>query len=178
VVGSCVASRSPQHRQRQSEAMVREGGAPAEEDLILALEEFFSGPQFTTSVGDFMSANVGELEFKDLQAEQPLKNYDVFKRYTTLIELLLGEFLEERQLEVVAVYEACRKGRESGDAAASVCIDYLLACTEYEAFMELAYDHAQLAAYAPASSLTEMWDAEEEAGLHPDPDSSGVPPPA
>jgi hypothetical protein len=29
------------------------------------------------------------------------------------------------------------------------CIDYLLASTEYESFMQLAYDHAQLSQYQP-----------------------------
>eukprot|EP00193_Tetraselmis_chui_P001496 CAMPEP_0177762140 /NCGR_PEP_ID=MMETSP0491_2-20121128/6182_1 /TAXON_ID=63592 /ORGANISM="Tetraselmis chuii, Strain PLY429" /LENGTH=158 /DNA_ID=CAMNT_0019278167 /DNA_START=69 /DNA_END=545 /DNA_ORIENTATION=+ len=157
--------------------MVSEGAVAgvSSTDLVLALEDFFSGAEFTTAVGDFMSANVAELEFKDLDGEQPLKNYDLFKKYNSMIESLLGKFLEENKLEVGAVYEACKQGRESGDATANVCIDYLLACTEYESFMELAYDHQQLSSYVPASSLTEMWGAEEEAAAHPNEDSNGIP---
>ena len=60
------------------------------------------------------------------------------------------------------VYEACKKAHETGSANWLTCIDYLLASTEYESFMELSYDHYMMSAYDPDED--EEWDAPEEEG--------------
>ncbi len=36
-------------------------------------QEFFCSPKFTSAIGDFLSTNTSELEFKPIEEEQPLK---------------------------------------------------------------------------------------------------------
>lgn len=74
------------------------------------------------------------------------------------------------------VYDACVKANEKADEKANwlTCIDYLLASTEYESFMELAYDHYCMGAYEPGED--EEWDAEpagEEDEVEPVPLDQG-----
>jgi len=45
----------------------------ADSELLNKLEEFFSGPDFTSAIGEFMGNNVADLEFRDLSKEQPLR---------------------------------------------------------------------------------------------------------
>lgn len=64
-----------------------------------------------------------------------------------------------------AIFEACVKAQQAQDGSWLTCIDYLIASTEYESFMELAYDHFCMGAYEP-NDVT-AWDAgevDEEAG--------------
>lgn len=37
------------------------------------MQEFFCSPKFTSAIGDFLSTNTSELEFKPIDEEQPLK---------------------------------------------------------------------------------------------------------
>jgi len=93
------------------------------------------------------------------------RNHQLFTEYTKLVEGLLQNFLESQGVTAEDVYETCRRFQQSGDTSSMVCIDYLVASTEYESFMQLAYDHCQLCNYMPSVGLTEMWTAEEEAGV-------------
>eukprot|EP00955_Chlamydomonas_euryale_P048339 353939-Chlamydomonas_euryale.AAC.10 len=41
-----------------------------------------------------------------------------------------------------AIFAAAQRAQEdAAGSSALACLDYIVACTEYEAFMELAYDH-------------------------------------
>ncbi len=78
------------------------------------------------------------------------------------MERLLQDFIESKNLSIDQVYEACKHESESDTAGSLLCLDYLLASTEYDSFMQLAYDHVQIASYTPSGPLTEMWDPEDE----------------
>ena len=78
------------------------------------------------------------------------------------MERLLQEFIESKDLSIDQVFEACKHQSESATAGSLLCLDYLLASTEYDSFMQLAYDHVQIASYNPSGPLTEMWDPEVE----------------
>mmetsp|Transcript_28815 Transcript_28815/g.81185 ORF Transcript_28815/g.81185 Transcript_28815/m.81185 type:complete len:165 (+) Transcript_28815:69-563(+) len=136
----------------------------SDEELMTRLEEFFSGPEFTSAVGDFMSDNVPQLEFVDLTLEQPLKNHGIFTKYNEMVEILLADFLASQSTSAEEVYAACKRLQESGQTTAMVCLDYLLASTEYREFMQLAYDHSMLCSYNPDAVATQMWAPEEEQG--------------
>lgn len=91
-----------------------------------------------------------------------LRNHDIFTKYTKLVENLLESFLSSRGIEISSIFEACKRQQEGGHADGMMCLDYLLASTEYDSFMQLAYDHCQLCDYVPAGPLTEMWSADAE----------------
>ena len=42
-------------------------------EFLSKLEDFFSSPQFTSSVGSFLAEYTRQLEYKSLEEEQPLK---------------------------------------------------------------------------------------------------------
>lgn len=129
-------------------------------EMLQKIEEFFCSPKFTSAIGDFLSTNTSELEFKPIDEEQPLKNFDIFKQYTTLIEQQLEEFIRSEGLTVKSVCEACASAQETHSHMAA--IDYLVASTEYESFMQLAYDHFSMGQYEPEEG--EEWAPEPEDG--------------
>lgn len=110
------------------------------EGLISRVEEFFCSPSFTTSVGDFLSSKAGDIEFKDLEEEQPHINFATFQEYQQMVERNLQSFLASEGISQKAVVDACLEAQNSGSGYLT-CIDYILACTEYEEFMQLAYDY-------------------------------------
>ncbi|KAG2449073.1 hypothetical protein HYH02_005822 [Chlamydomonas schloesseri] len=130
-------------------------------EMLEKLEEFFCSPKFTCAIGDFMSENAEKLEFVPLDGEQPLQNFDIFKNYTSMVEQQLEEFIQAEGLSVKAICDACAAAQNNENHMHIAAIDYLVASTEYESFMQLAYDHACMAAYEP-NELT-AWDPEEEA---------------
>eukprot|EP00798_Chlamydomonas_sp_ICE-L_P013406 gene13408-19257_t len=111
---------------------------------IVAYADFFGSPGFTSALGEFLGKYSCELEYKDFAEDQPLKNHDIYQKYTDLVEQGLQKFMLDGGLKQEAVIEACQKAQESGDRTWLTCIDYLLASTEYESFMELAYDHYEM----------------------------------
>jgi hypothetical protein len=42
-------------------------------EVLSQLEMFFCSPTFTTALGDFFNKHVGDLDFRPLEEEQPLK---------------------------------------------------------------------------------------------------------
>uniref|UniRef100_A0A7S0WVR0 Cilia- and flagella-associated protein 36 n=1 Tax=Chlamydomonas leiostraca TaxID=1034604 RepID=A0A7S0WVR0_9CHLO len=127
--------------------MPAEGEKKSMEEFMDALEDFFCSPKFTTALGEFLSQHGDELEFVPPEETQPLKNHDIFMRYQDLVEQQLTSFLGERGLRAQEVFEACASAQAAGDAGFRTCVDYLLACTEYESFMQLAADHVHLREY-------------------------------
>lgn len=59
-----------------------------------------------------------------------------------MVEQKLEKFMEEEGLSPDSIFAACEKATASGEARWLTCLDYLNACTEYNAFIDLAFDHA------------------------------------
>lgn len=118
---------------------------------MMQLEAFFCSAQFTSNIGDFMARRGPDLEFKPLEEEQPLRNHDIYKEYTHLVERQLQSFITEQGVSPQAVYEACAKAQADAQGSSwMTCLDYLVACTEYEEFMQLAFDHCSVSTYEPS----------------------------
>ncbi|KAJ9530685.1 hypothetical protein QJQ45_014837 [Haematococcus lacustris] len=115
------------------------------DDLVEALETFFCSPGFTSAVGTYMSENASNLSFVATDETQPIENYNLFLKYQSLIEEHLSIFLE--------VYEVCQAAQGSQVADSLACLDYLVAASEYEAFMELARDHYEMALYDAGTDM-------------------------
>ena len=62
---------------------------------------------------------------------QQLRWHELYLQYTALIEGQLETFLKEEGVPVAAMLSAAT----SDDSGAYTCIDYLVACTEYGAFL-------------------------------------------
>ena len=75
-----------------------------------------------------------------------LRWHELYLQYTALIEGQLEAFLKEEGVPVAALLAAA-SGEASG---AYTCIDYLVASTEYEAFLQLMGDFCAMSS----------WDAE------------------
>ncbi|KXZ44085.1 hypothetical protein GPECTOR_74g699 [Gonium pectorale] len=71
-----------------------------------------------------------------------LLNFDIFKEYTQMVERQLEEFIRAEGLTVKDVCAACAAAQDSESHLHLASIDYLVASSEYESFMQLAYDHA------------------------------------
>ncbi|GFR39877.1 hypothetical protein Agub_g379 [Astrephomene gubernaculifera] len=135
----------------------------AQTELLEKLEDFFCSPKFTCAIGDFMSEQTPLVQFVPLDEEQPLQNFDIFKQYTQLVERQLEEFIQSEGLTVKDVCAACSAAQDDEAHLHFAAIDYLVASTEYESFMQLAYDHHCMAVYQP-DDLTE-WDPEAEGAV-------------
>ncbi|PNG99578.1 hypothetical protein TSOC_014640, partial [Tetrabaena socialis] len=123
--------------------------------------DFFCSPKFTCAIGDFMGERADTLDFVPLTEEQPLGNFEIFKQYTELVERQLEEFIRSEGLTVKDVCDACMAAQSSESHMHLAAIDYLVASTEYESFMQLAYDHACMKFYEPDEQTA--WDPEGEA---------------
>jgi hypothetical protein len=114
---------------------------PDETAAILSkLELFFGTPTFTSALGEFGQQHCGA--FRALLAEgaaegeHPLQWHSVYTAYTAMVESHLESFLAEhgvQQHELLAL-AAASKGQGYS------CFDYLIASTEFQAFLELMYD--------------------------------------
>jgi len=116
--------------------------------VVGRLEDFFGSPEFTSSVGAFLSAHAPAVVLPP--AEQPLSNHSIFMQYTELIEAQLEAFIAREDLTQEQVFHACKRVKEGGDMAWLSCVDYLLAATEYERFLQIASDFQSMQQWEPA----------------------------
>mmetsp|Transcript_28499 Transcript_28499/g.52454 ORF Transcript_28499/g.52454 Transcript_28499/m.52454 type:complete len:157 (+) Transcript_28499:46-516(+) len=121
-------------------------------EILLKLESFFSSPNFTSAISNFFGEESSKIEFVDPEGEQPFSNFDEFKKYTDLIEQQLESFIVSEHLTSKEVVEACIAAKGSNNASQFTCVDYLIASTEYETFMQLAYDYSTISNYVPDES--------------------------
>jgi len=85
------------------------------------------------------------VEVKD-DGEQPIENYLLYKKYIALIENNLEEFLKIEKIKVEKLIEACQRISEL-DENALYCLDYILACTEYQDFCDMMTQYRSLYNY-------------------------------
>ena len=74
---------------------------------------------------------------------QQLRWHELYLQYTALIEGQLETFLKEEGVPVAAMLSAAT----SDDSGAYTCIDYLVACTEYSAFLQLMGDFCAMSSW-------------------------------
>ena len=70
------------------------------------------------------------------------RNHDIFRQYTEMVEGQLQKFMEDEGLSPDDIYAACNSAMTSPEARSLTCLDYLMASTEYDSFIDLAFDHA------------------------------------
>ena len=75
---------------------------------------FFSSPSFTGRVGDFLERAAVEFSFFDLEAEQPLKHYELYEMYQSLVESSVEAFLQSEGVSSEHIFEELRKCQEDG----------------------------------------------------------------
>ena len=76
-------------------------------------------------------------------ATHPCRNHDIYRQYTELVEQQLEKFLADEGLRPEDVCKACERAMSApGESGHLTCLDYLNACTEYDSFIDLAFDHA------------------------------------
>eukprot|EP00620_Florenciella_sp_RCC1587_P000011 CAMPEP_0182595876 /NCGR_PEP_ID=MMETSP1324-20130603/83123_1 /TAXON_ID=236786 /ORGANISM="Florenciella sp., Strain RCC1587" /LENGTH=155 /DNA_ID=CAMNT_0024813509 /DNA_START=110 /DNA_END=574 /DNA_ORIENTATION=+ len=106
--------------------------------VIERLEDFFASPEFTGAIGDFLSKESTKFEVFDLSAEQPLEYYAVFNQYQSMIESAVEAFLQKEGITPKQLYDICETESASGNSYS--CLDYMVACTEYDDFLRLIAD--------------------------------------
>merc|ERR1711924_180583 len=116
------------------------------DDVLSLLEEFFSQPAFTTAVSDFAAQHATRLSVKSVSEEQPLDAHAMFQEYTTMIEQLVTDFLAEAGLTPAEFVQAV----QNADPRVNSCVDYLLASTEYPAFLQLMSDFSSMSQFDAA----------------------------
>ncbi|KAJ9456543.1 hypothetical protein DIPPA_22775 [Diplonema papillatum] len=110
------------------------------DELLAKVEDFFL-TSLSHKIGEFMNDEAQNVALLPLDQEQPLHNMEIFKRYQNLAEKLMEEFLSKEGIDAHAVADVCRRQEGEATAPSFACIEYLLAMTEYDAFMQLAADH-------------------------------------
>ena len=116
---------------------------PGVPDILMKLEEFFSSPNFTTAIGNFLGHETPNFTSGfDLSAEQPLAYYDVYHKYQKLVESTVDEFLGKEGVTSEALFTLIEKCQRSSAAGALTCLDYMIASTEYDHFLRLVADFA------------------------------------
>ncbi|EKX43051.1 hypothetical protein GUITHDRAFT_60444, partial [Guillardia theta CCMP2712] len=101
------------------------------------LEYFFSDPEFTDALRSFFEENQEKFQFVDVGMEQPISNYDLYLKYTKRIEDLLEDFLAKNQVTHEDIINICMEAEKLEGNASSYCLDYIIASTEYEAFIQV-----------------------------------------
>ena len=120
---------------------------PADDEafaLLEKLEDFFGGPDLTTAISDFAAAHGAEFHPLPEGAEHPLQWHSRYLEYCGMIERQLEGFLQQHGCTSERLYAACREGD-----ASHTCIEYLLASTEYLAFLQLMLRTYLSRAYLP-----------------------------
>eukprot|EP01007_Sphenomonas_quadrangularis_P001879 NODE_3000_length_509_cov_33.878261_g2597_i0.p1 GENE.NODE_3000_length_509_cov_33.878261_g2597_i0~~NODE_3000_length_509_cov_33.878261_g2597_i0.p1 ORF type:complete len:131 (+),score=6.95 NODE_3000_length_509_cov_33.878261_g2597_i0:31-423(+) len=108
-------------------------------ELLERLETFFSSPGLTTAVGEFMRDHIAVFSVIDPELEQPLEYHNIYQKYLSLMEQQLSSFLTTEGLVQEDLVKAITALRDS-DAGQSLCIDYLMACSDYLEFLRLVSD--------------------------------------
>jgi|LauGreSBDMM110SN_4_FD.fasta_scaffold182340_1 hypothetical protein len=98
------------------------------------------------------------------------RNHNIYRQYCAIVEQKLDKFMEEEGLSPDAIFAACEKAMASGEARWMTCLDYLTACTDYNAFIDLAFDHACMLGLGGDPDSDEAWDAGNDDEGVKDPD--------
>lgn len=121
-----------------------EGGDELVHSPVLdQMEAFFSEPSFTGAINDFASQHAPRITPLAEGDEHPLEYHAAFMQYTELIESKVSEFLAEHGYTENDIVVAAT----SAPFGVHTCIEYLLASTEYTAFLQLMADFNSMSEY-------------------------------
>mmetsp|Transcript_22908 Transcript_22908/g.29919 ORF Transcript_22908/g.29919 Transcript_22908/m.29919 type:complete len:180 (-) Transcript_22908:144-683(-) len=134
--------------------------------ILEKIELFFCSPDYTSAIGDFMDSKAHVFTVFDLEVEQPLEYYSIFKEYQSLVEEHFEAFIENEAISTDEIFDVCRTLQDN-DNGASTCLEYLLACTEYSFFLNLMFDFCSMKGFSDYidESLEPIGNQEDEDGI-------------
>lgn len=94
-------------------------------------------------IREFTSEHSGK--FSDSE-EQTMECHSVWKSFGKRIEALLKDFLENEQIEYSQVEESLNRVSQV-DPEVLMCLDYLVAATDYEDFVSLMLEFQEINAW-------------------------------
>ena len=107
--------------------------------LVVELEDFFAEPACTSAIGDFVAERASTLRIVPGE-EQPHEAHGAFLEYTQLIERLLEQFMTEHGVRTADLLDAA----QSAPRGAYTWVQFLVASTDYEAFVALVQDFSAM----------------------------------
>merc|ERR1712216_178863 len=113
------------------------------------LEEFFGEPTITSAISEFANEHAHKIKPIPDGEEHPILYHETYLAYTKMLEAKIEAFMHENEVELDDVLEAVRQAPRGSHTF----VDYLLASTEYEAFLQLMDDFRMLS----------EWDAGDDA---------------
>ena len=104
-----------------------------EESLNKRMEKFFKRHCFEFHDGcDWTEADESQFLMAD-EGEQSLENYDLYKRYTGIIEAALQDFCETEGLSQSEVFKTCQAASRESPMTEAL-LQMLLSASEYQLF--------------------------------------------
>ena len=121
--------------------MPGEASSSASEDSLVArMMEYCQSASFTRAMGAFAEQHASKFHPQDTGAEQPHEWYQLYQAYEALVSERLEDFLAAEGVTAYTAFEACAAAKAAGDARFGGFLDYLVASSEYTAFVELMRD--------------------------------------
>lgn len=115
--------------------------------IVSLLEDYTSNPNFTDKINAFLSQNCKSIDEIKLESDShTINNHNIYKKYLSLIESELEDFLKISNLNEEEVFKACLIMKDY-DENYLVCLDYILASVEYEYFYNLIIDYKNIVNY-------------------------------
>uniref|UniRef100_A0A7S2E212 BART domain-containing protein n=1 Tax=Haptolina brevifila TaxID=156173 RepID=A0A7S2E212_9EUKA len=119
--------------------------APSGDDLVHfpvldLLEGFFSDPVITSAISDFANEHAHKIKPLAPGDEHPIFYHETYLAYTRMLEDKIEVFMADNEIELNDVLSAAR----SAPSGTHTFVDYVLASTEYRAFLELMDDFRHL----------------------------------
>ena len=108
------------------------------------LEDFCSLPDFTNFLQEFAQKHC--VKFQDESEEQPIECYTLWQQFTKHVDSQLDEFLQQNGLEAEKVMASIQRMQEHDQGILSA-IDYLLASTDYQEFVNMMLDFKDMGLY-------------------------------
>ena len=116
-----------------------EGALLVHSPVLDLLEEAFADPSVTTAINDFCTAHASKFNLAPSD-EQPLEYHGLYLQYTEMLESRVEAFMAANDVTLDQILDAARHA----PAGVHTFVEYLLASTEYEAFLQLMYDFASM----------------------------------
>lgn len=125
--------------------------AAGEHSVLDRLDFFFGDPARSGAIGEFFQKEAaGFSGFADTNSPEGLAAYALFKQYSGLVDGLLTAFCDEDNLDLETVATECiaEFNRLEGAPSAFICLPYVIAALEMDAFVDLAFEMRDVNEYA------------------------------
>ncbi|CUG92649.1 Hypothetical protein, putative [Bodo saltans] len=123
--------------------MALTGKPTADAPLIERIDFFFSAPENTSAVGNFLSTEAPQFAlFESTDDRHGLESYALFKRYGALIEALMDRFCTEEGVPMEEVGGEIYRQLEASEELASpyICVSYIAGALDVDNFADLVVD--------------------------------------